>query len=287
MPESFYHPQGTKLKMRQRPNATDGHTPLEAADAAIQRPRHHEPRDPVPTGVHLLDIALPDGIPSGSLVLSLGTPACGFELVAKEFAAADHPVLYYSPDESADEVEAVVRRFDEHAEPTVVDLASRYYDHIVRTQSSTRATTVAPIGPNGAPPADDATAGLPDFLQSIFEEIRASRPNRTIIDTLDFFFEVYTPEEVVRSLRALRLANRDIDGLLYVSKMRDTVDPKVEALLEHVADVVLEFRRTDATIEDIHLLNVKKVRNEPQYVGTTGYKPTRDGRLVRDTRNRI
>lgn len=84
----------------------------------------------------------------------------------------------------------------------------------------------------------------------------------------------------------MRLANRKSGGLLYLGKVKATSDPSVEAILEHVADIVLEFNVKQLGQGFEFFMTVEKIRNEPHKSTTLYYKPTKWG-LQKDPRGRV
>lgn len=240
-----------------------------------------------PTGVVLLDDAIGPALAPGGTILALGEPASGMELFAKEFAARAPSTLYYAPDESAEEVEAVVRRFNPDAKPRVVDIASDYYERVLRQRVTPEGIRVRGLRAAKAEPVRHARdPEVPDFLEEILREIATQKPPRVVVDTLDFFFELYPAADVVRSVRALRLTTRRVGALLYLGKIRNTAEAATERLLEHIADVVLHFEVDRTRAGNEWTLSVTKVRNEPHMAATIAYRPTSEG-LIRDPRKRV
>ncbi|MGQ0534821.1 MAG: RAD55 family ATPase [Methanobacteriota archaeon] len=240
-----------------------------------------------PTGVALLDGAIAGAIQPGATILALGEPATGMELLAKEFAARSPGTLYYSPDESAEEVLQVIRRFDKDASPRVVDLASDYYQRVLQPRhAGTPGVKVRGLRPPERETPERPAIDVPDFLDEMLREMIQTKPARTVVDTLDFFFELYPASDVVRAVRALRLANHKNGGLLYLAKIKDTTEAGVEGLLEHIADVVFEFHVERTRLANEFHLYVKKVRNNPQRTTNVFYRPTEDG-IIRDPRGRV
>lgn len=244
--------------------------------------------DRVRTGVALADQALGGGVRAGSLILVLGEPTSGMELFTKQFAvsAPGEPVLVWSPDESEAEMREVMKRFGDSSSVRVVDIASEYYARVYgdrpTARGGVRVREILGADRRGA----RLDPNVPDFLGEIIATTREMKPRRTVIDTLDFFTELYDDDEIVRTLRALRIVNREAGGLLLVTKIKGTSSRSLELMLEHVADVVLDLRTEQTRLQFEWHLTVKKVRNEPQLAGDVLYNPTPEG-LARDTRRRV
>lgn len=241
-----------------------------------------------PTGVALLDEVLAGAVPPGATFLATGAPSSGMELLAKEFAARAQNTLYYAPDESETEVEAVIRRFDKEAKPHVVDIASDYFQRVIASRhqqaAGVKVRGLRTVKAGRAP--ERAEFDVPDFLNEMLAEVIEKKPSRVVVDTLDFFFELYPPGDVIRAVRALRLASRKSSGLLYLGKVKQISDSNVDALLEHIADIVLEFNVKPLGQGFEFFMTVKKVRNEPHKTATVFYKPTKWG-LTKDPRGRV
>lgn len=245
--------------------------------------------DLVPTGVPLLDQALGGGVRPGSTLLALGEPTSGMELLAKQFAVAGgagESVLVFSPDESEAELRSIMARFGDPSGVKVVDIASEYFSRVYGPAAKKDPIKVRGILSEARTRARREDPNVPDFLDEIVATMRDATPRRTIIDTLDFFTELYADDDVARTLRALRIVNRDAGGLLLVTKIKGTSPRSLEAMLEHIADVVLDLRVEQTRLQFEWHLSIKKVRNQPQLAGDVLYNPTQDG-LMRDTRRRV
>lgn len=255
-------------------------------------PTEAKPDEPtfVPTGVPLLDTTLGGGVRPGSLIFSMGEPTSGMELLAKQFAAAGagDQILVWSPDESEEEWRSVMSRFGSPKGVHIVDIAGEYFERLYGARApAPEGIEVRGILPSQKRPQPrPGEAAIPDFLDEIVKRTARMRPRRTIIDTLDFFTELYTTEEIVRTLRALRIITRETRGVMLVTKIKGTSELRLEKMLEHVADVVLDFTVEPSQQEFTWRLTVKKVRNEPQRAGAVLYNPTPMG-LARDTRRRV
>lgn len=243
----------------------------------------------VKTGVPLLDQALGGGVRPGSTILCLGEPTSGMELLAKQFAVAGgagETVLMFSPDESETELREIMKRFGDPTGVKIVDIASEYFARVYGSAVKKDPIKVRGILSEGATRARREDPNVPDFLDEIVGATRDTKPRRTVIDTLDFFTELYDDADVARTLRALRIVNRDVGGILLVTKVKGTSPRSLETMLEHIADVVLDMRVEQTRLQFEWHLSIRKVRNEPQLAGDVLYNPTPEG-LARDTRRRV
>ncbi len=210
---------------------------------------------------------------AGVTVLLRGDPGSGAALLARDLAAAEEHTLVLASTDPGDVLEADLLERNPRMVPHVVDLASDHFHHLC----------------NGGDPAAGTSGNGhgPDYLDVAFESLLEHRPDRTLVERLDFLLELHPPDAVVRGVRAMSLANREAGGVLVLVKSPGTADTATEHLLEQVADVVLDVRAEQLGTGTHRELHVRKVRHAPHRVRTIPYRFSNDGHLVRDARTRI
>jgi len=241
----------------------------------------------MPTGIEKLDDLLMNGIPRGYSMLVMGTPGSGFELLAKQFAKAGagaENVTYYATNESAAEVIATMRYFNWPTNMTIVDINTQYYEKVLQKELE-----VARLQREGLTISDIAeieaeeTNVLDEYKtinfhdEMLYDATSLTAPFRIVIDSIDFFFEHYPPQEVIAGLRSLKTYVQNMGGTMLVTSVKDSWEVKIEHALQAAMDVVLELEisRMGSTFEN--RLIIKKVRNRPDKNAILFYSITENG----------
>ena len=85
----------------------------------------------ISTGIDKLDKLLEGGIPKGFTTLILGSPGSSIEILSKQLATTGN-VLYFTTEETKDEVVGTMSRFGWESENVdFVDIASKYSQTIL------------------------------------------------------------------------------------------------------------------------------------------------------------
>ena len=222
-------------------------------------------------GVPEFDAPLASALPPGFLALLGGSTASGAPILARQFARAavgTVPVLYYTTYERSDDLQRAFR--DCGTDPDalkIVNLADEYYEKVlvrglnvarVRERGlSVQDLTVEPQ-PNRAPEA----YRLADRMLSDLAGIDA--PFRLVIDSLDFFFEVLGPKDVMKVAREVRHCCRTVGGQALLAVHSPRTEGAVTAgLLTDLADLVLELRAEPSGDRFRHTLLVERVGHRP------------------------
>lgn len=229
-------------------------------------------------GIPTLDRALMDGVPAGYTILVSGNAGSGLELFVKQIAAhGDEPTVFFTTEETADEVRETMARFDWTKTVQLEDICSRFYDQISngklaylkRRQGDTSVTELL----GGAAPDTEE-----NFLTSTAQRVMdVEEPRRAVINKLNFFFEEHDIDEVMSVLRALRTHTRHTGGLLVLSLARGAVDDRVVSRIEANVDMVVELEMDRMSSSFEHRIIVKKVLNRPDKAQMFVYGVTEDG----------
>ena len=222
-------------------------------------------------GVPEFDRPLASALPTGYLALLKGGTASGAPILARQFARAavgSVPVLYYTTYERSDDLQRAFRECGtDPDELTIVNLADEYYERVlvrglnvarVRERGLSVEDLVSDPKPNRAP----EPYRLADRMLSDLAGIDA--PFRLVIDSLDFFFEVLGPKDVMKVAREVRHCCRTVGGqaLLAVHSPREE-GAMVGGLLVDLADLVLELRAEPKGDRFRHTLLVEKAGHRP------------------------
>ncbi len=221
-------------------------------------------------GLPEFDAPLLAALPTGYLaVLAGGTPA-GAPILARQFARAalgTTPVLFYTTYERTDDLQRAFR--DGGTDPdalTIINLADEYYERVL-----VRGLDVARVRQRGLSLEDltaDPKSTRPPGAYRLADRMLADlagidAPFRLVIDSLDFFFEVLGPQDVMKVAREVRRCCRAVGGqaLLAVHAHRNEVGSG--GLLVDLADLVLELRADPKGDRFEHTLLLEKVGHRP------------------------
>jgi len=238
----------------------------------------------VSTGIEKLDKLLEGGTPKGYSVLILGTPGSSIEILSKQLATSGK-VLYFSTEETEEELKEAMGRFGwGKSTIEVVDIASQYSEAVLsgeqkrvsvyEQRSKVKLKELIEIGSSGMPPT---SKGSQDFLAILSNEIKSNKADKIIINSLDFFLNQYTQDEVIRTIHAAKLCTIKNKGVMYIIMTRGIHGDVFERKMEGIADCVLELEvlQKGSTFE--RFLAVKKMRNYAKKIGIARYAIDSDG----------
>ena len=236
------------------------------------------------TGIEKLDKLLEGGTPRGYTVLLLGTPGSSIEILSKQLASTGK-VLYFTTEETENELNDAMERFGwSTSSIDVIDIASQYSQAVLsgeqrrvsvyQQRSKVKLKELIEIGSSGMPPTE---IGDEDFLAILSNKIKSTDSEKIIINSLDFFLNQYTQEEVIRTIRAAKICNIENKGVLFMVMTRGIHGDIFERRMEGVADCVLELEilQKGSTFE--RFLAVKKMKNYSKKIGIARYNIDADG----------
>ncbi len=224
-------------------------------------------------GIQVLDKALDGGIPKGQTVLVTGTPGCGIELFAKQFASAgigSENVIYIATAERDEEVLSTMKKFGWRDDIKIINIGSRYYEAVLAKRLEVskhryEGLTMKDIMRQSGPVVDDDRI---NFLTALTYEVSSIPPPfRLVVDSLDFFLEYYEHGNVLSALRTIKARAQHSNSLTLFTMLKDVYDPRTESGIEEIVDVVIELERQREGMEFVRNLLVKKVRNHPEKTG--------------------
>ncbi len=243
----------------------------------------------IPTGIGPLDHFLGGGLPAGYTALLLAPPGSGAEIFAKQFAAGAAPSVYLSTDEPEAEVHSTAASagwdFDD---VQVEDLHAGFAQAML--DQDERAARHALSGRARLPGADllacDGSDLLPrrgaiadtDFLGRALGLYRdGSSPNRLVINSLDFFFSLYSVDRVLRAMNVLKANNSTADGQILWVLAKGAHGPEVERRVELLSDCVLELEMHRKGTSFERYFMVRKIKNRSHGIGVSTYEIGRGG----------
>jgi KaiC/GvpD/RAD55 family RecA-like ATPase len=235
-------------------------------------------------GIRELDEALFPTLPMGWLALLTGTPGSGVQLLAKQFAHAgvgSAPVLFYTTYERTEDVRKVLDDYGWDADAIkVLNLADEYYDRVlVRGLEISRAREHG-LKYEEIRHAETKTDRFVSFnlTNRMLSDLGAiDGPFRLVLDSLDFFLEVLTPDDVTTVARQIRHRCQTLGGQALLTLHGGENNPRVISLLEELSNLVLEIRVLPEETRFEHWILVRKVANHPDLARIVRAEVTREG----------
>jgi len=221
-------------------------------------------------GVPEFDEPLASSLPPGFLAILTGGTASGAPILARQFARASVgtvPVLYYTTYDRSDDLEKAFRDCGtDPASLRIVNLADEYYERVlVRgldvARARQRGLTLEELTVDPRPSRAPGPYRLADRMLSVLAGIDA--PFRLVIDSLDFFFEVLGPQDVMKVAREVRHCCRAVGGQALLAVHGHRPESAPGGLLVDLADLVLELRAEPKGDRFEHTLLVEKVGHRP------------------------
>ncbi|RKX95669.1 MAG: hypothetical protein DRP55_10240, partial [Spirochaetes bacterium] len=107
--------------------------------------------------------------------------------------------------------------------------------------------------------------------------IKNTKSEKIIVNSLDFFLNQYTQEEVIRTIQAAKICNVQNKSVLFLIMTRGIHGDVFERKLEGLADCVIELEvlQKGSTFE--RFLAVKKMKNYAKKIGIARYAIDSDG----------
>ena len=234
--------------------------------------------DIVTTGIEKLDQLLEGGIPRGFTTLVLGSPGSSTEILIKQVATVGN-ILYFTTEETEDEVLGVMKRFGWPV-PTInfIDISAKYYQNVLKGEqkrvsiyeqrSKMKLKELIEIGSTAVP---TTVKGEEDFLAVLSNHTKKPGPEKIIINSLDFFLSQYPQEEVLKTIYAAKISNLKNKAALLIVMTKGIHGDLFEKKMESLADCVLELNVIQKGSAFERFLSVKKMRNYAKKIGIARY----------------
>lgn len=222
-------------------------------------------------GIPDLDTAIAPVLSPGWLGLVEGEAGTGLHLLAKQAAhasAGSLPTLFFTTHESGTDVRRVFDEFGWESDGiTIVDLGHEFYDAMLSRElavSRARArgltlseATVEPTG--GVPPSP------PSFADRLLIELAPmTGPFRLVLDSFDLALEHLSPEGAIALARQLRHQAAVAGGGALLTLQPAVPDARTRALVEEIADFVLQLRMVEEGNSYRPRLSLSKLRDHPE-----------------------
>jgi KaiC/GvpD/RAD55 family RecA-like ATPase len=241
----------------------------------------------ISTGIEKLDKLLEGGTPRGYSVLILGTPGSSIEILSKQLASTGS-VLYFTTEETETELFDTMKRFGWKKEDIkVIDIASKYSESLIsgeqkrvsvyEQRSKIKLKELIEIGSQGMPPIP---SGDEDFLAVLSNEIKNNKKEKIIVNSIDFFLNQYTQEEVIRAILAAKICNIQNKGVFFIIMTRGIHGDVFERKMEGLADCVIELEVLQKGSNFERFLAVKKMKNYAKKIGIARYAIDSDGFIL-------
>lgn len=244
-------------------------------------------------GIRELDEMLFPTLPMGWLALLTGEPGSGVQLLAKQFAHAgvgSVPVLFYTTYERTEDVRKVMDDYGWDADAVkVVNLADEYYDRVlVRGLEISRAREHG-LKYEEIRHGETKTNRFVSFnlTNRMLADLGAiDGPFRLVLDSLDFFLEVLTPDDVTTVARQIRHRCQTLGGQALLTLHGGENVPRVIDLLEELSNLVLAIRVSAQETRFDHKIQVRKVANHPDLTRIVRAEVTSQGWQVAEPTER-
>jgi KaiC/GvpD/RAD55 family RecA-like ATPase len=222
-------------------------------------------------GVRAIDDAILPVLPTSWVGLIEGETGSGTQLLAKQaahVAAGKLPVYYYSTQEPTDEIRRV---FSQYGWPTedvhIADLNTEFYETVlVRdlevSQMRARGLSLSEASLNaGFPPTPLGPPALGGRLLADIAPL--NKPFRFVLDSFDLILENSSPEEATRIARQIRHQARAVGGTAILLLQPAIPDARTRAILESLADFILQLRLVEEGTGFYPRIAITKVRDHP------------------------
>jgi len=241
----------------------------------------------ISTGIEKLDKLLEGGTPKGYMVLLLGGPGSSIEILSKQLATTGK-VLYFSTEETEEEIVETMKRFGWTKQKIeIVDMATEFSKSVIsgeqrrvsvyEQRSKIKLKELIEIGSSATP---EIGKNEQDFLAILSNRIKNSKAEKVIVNSLDFFLNQYSQDEVIRAIHAAKICNLQNKGVLFMIMTRGIHGDIFERKMESIADCVLELEvlQKGSTFE--RFLAVKKMKNYAKKIGIARYAIDTDGFIL-------
>ena len=238
----------------------------------------------ISTGIEKLDKLLEGGTPKGYAILILGTPGSSIEILAKQLATIGD-ILYFTTEETEVEILDTIKRFGWDREKIeIVDIATEYSKGVLsgeqrrvsvyEQRSKIKLKELIEIGSSGMP---HTAKGEQDFLAILSDKIKNSKCEKIIINSLDFFLNQYSQEEVIKTIHAAKVSNFQNKSVMFMIMTRGIHGDIFERKMEGIADCVLELEVLQKGSNFERFLAVKKMKNYAKKIGIARYAIDSEG----------
>lgn len=236
------------------------------------------------TGIKTLDDLLLNGIPMGYTVLVVGSPESGMEIFAKQFCSAktsrNEVSVFFSTIEHEDTIQAIIKMYGWNDKIKIVSFGTEHYESVIVKEIESHKLRHEGISMRDLTNAPDiyTHSNVTNYLSKLTYEIsKLKSPYRVVVDSLDFFFEQYQSENVLKTIRRIKNYVHHDKGVVLFTLHRGILPESVQNRLEGIIDCVIDLkvRIEDSSMKKI--MFIKKLRNYPHKTKILYYKITEKG----------
>lgn len=247
----------------------------------------------ISTGIENLDKLLEGGIKKGFTTLILGSPGSSIEILGKQISSTKD-VLYITTEENKDDVTKTMDRFGwEIDNIDFLDISSKFSKQILEgigrpiniyeQKSKSKIKELIKEGSSNIPVESNK---IYDYLSYMLDNIKKTKHEKIIINTLDFFIGEYSKDIVFRIIQEIKIQNSEKKSALFIILTKGIHGDILEKKLEGISDCVIELEvlQKGSTFE--RFLTIKKLRNFAKKIGIARYVVESNG-FVLETVERI
>ncbi len=191
-------------------------------------------------------------------------------MLAKQFAHAGVgtvPVLFYTTYERSEDVRRSFTDFGWDPEAVkIVNLADEYYERVLVRGLEVAKAREHGLGVEGLVRehlGERPATGFRLTDRMLADLAGIDAPFRLIVDSIDFFFEVLPAHDVTTVARQIRHRCQTVGGQAMITLHSSVYDRATVAILQDLADVVLDLRAEPQRDRYVHTLSVEKVGHRP------------------------
>jgi KaiC/GvpD/RAD55 family RecA-like ATPase len=247
----------------------------------------------ISTGIDNLDKLLEGGIQKGFTTLILGPPGSSIEILGKQISSTKN-VLYVTTEETKQEVIDTMSRFGwDYSDIDFIDISSKFSDEILKgvgrpinIYEQKDKSIIKDLIKEGSSNNPMQFNRKTDFLGLVLDNVKKSKNEKIILNSLDFFFSEYSQNSVLRILKEIKIQNIKKNTVLFILMTKGIYEDILEKKVEGISDCIIELEvlQKGSTFE--RFLTIKKLRNYAKKIGIARYVVESNG-FVLETVERI
>ncbi len=249
--------------------------------------------DNISTGIENLDKLLEGGIQRGFTTLIMGSPGSSIEILGKQISSTKN-VLYITTEENKEDVTKTMERFGWNtSEVNFLDISSIFSKQILKgigrplnIYEQKSKSKIKELIRDGSSITNPESNKKFDYLAYILDNIKKTKHEKIILNSLDFFISEYPEEKVFRIIREIKIQNSDRKSALFILLTKGVHGEIFEKKIEGLSDCVIELEVVQKGSTFERFLTIKKLRNYAKKIGIARYVVESNG-FVLETVERI
>ena len=223
----------------------------------------------------------------GLTILVEGYPGSGLELVAKQFVSSsdkDEYPVYVTTEERDEDIITTMKEFKWNFENIkIINFCKEYYNEVLAKELDVSKFRLEGVV------ADDVRhitltqkKSTTNFLTRLMYEVgKINPPFRLVINSLDFFLELYDNKNVLQVMRLIKTHAQEVGGVVLMTMLSDVYERSTQSGIEAFVDIILELESKRINASFKRNLIIKKVRNHPERAHILSYEINSTGILVK------